>query len=89
MTDASLPRVDASRVDDITARATRRRGVKPARVCSCTRSSSCWRSAGWSRSARRVYSSFRFFEADTQVNGVFSLPDTLTLDNYREAWNVG
>ena len=36
-----------------------------------------------------VYSSFRYFEADTQVNGVFSWPDTLTLDNYRDAWNVG
>ena len=36
-----------------------------------------------------VYSSFRYFEADTQVNGVFSWPETLTLDNYRDAWNVG
>jgi multiple sugar transport system permease protein len=36
-----------------------------------------------------LYSSFRYFEADTQVNGVFSAPKTLTLDNYREAWNVG
>jgi multiple sugar transport system permease protein len=36
-----------------------------------------------------VYSSFRYFEADTQVNGVFSAPETLTLDNYRDAWNVG
>ena len=35
------------------------------------------------------YSSFRYFEADSQVNGVFSLPETLTLDNYREAWRVG
>lgn len=36
-----------------------------------------------------IYSSFRYYEADTQVNGVFSAPDTLTLDNYRDAWNVG
>lgn len=35
------------------------------------------------------YSSFRFFEADTQVNGVFSLPEALTLENYRKAWNLG
>jgi len=36
-----------------------------------------------------VYNSFRFYESDTQVNGPFSLPDTLTLENYREAWDVG
>ena len=36
-----------------------------------------------------IYSSFRYFESDTQVNGVFSWPDTLTLDNYRDAWRVG
>ena len=36
-----------------------------------------------------IYNSFRFYEADTQVNGPFSLPDRLTLDNYREAWRVG
>jgi multiple sugar transport system permease protein len=36
-----------------------------------------------------IYSSFRYFEADTQVNGVFSMPETLTLDNYRRAWSVG
>jgi multiple sugar transport system permease protein len=36
-----------------------------------------------------IYSSFRYFEADTQVNGVFSAPETLTLDNYREAWDIG
>jgi ABC-type glycerol-3-phosphate transport system permease component len=36
-----------------------------------------------------IYSSFRFFESDTNVNGVFSLPETLTLDNYRRAWSVG
>ncbi len=35
------------------------------------------------------YASFRYFESDSNVNGVFSLPETLTLDNYREAWNVG
>jgi multiple sugar transport system permease protein len=36
-----------------------------------------------------VYNSFRYFEADTQPNGVFALPDTLTLDNYRQAWSHG
>lgn len=36
-----------------------------------------------------LYNSFRYYEADTQVNGPFSLPDRLTLDNYRDAWNVG
>jgi multiple sugar transport system permease protein len=36
-----------------------------------------------------IYNSFRFYEADTQVNGPFALPDRLTLDNYREAWRVG
>jgi len=36
-----------------------------------------------------IYNSFRFYEADTQVNGPFSLPDRLTLDNYRDAWRVG
>ncbi len=35
------------------------------------------------------YASFRYFESDSNVNGVFSLPKTLTLDNYREAWDVG
>lgn len=36
-----------------------------------------------------LYNSFRFFEADTQVNGPFAPPDRLTLENYREAWRVG
>lgn len=36
-----------------------------------------------------IYSSFRYYESDTQVNGIFALPETLTLDNYRDAWNVG
>ena len=36
-----------------------------------------------------VYNSFRYWEADTQPNGAFSLPTTLTLDNYRDAWDVG
>lgn len=39
--------------------------------------------------ATAVYNSFRYFEADTQPNGVFALPDTLTLDNYRDAWQHG
>jgi len=36
-----------------------------------------------------LYSSFRYFRSDSQLNGVFSLPKTLTLDNYRDAWRVG
>lgn len=36
-----------------------------------------------------LLSSFRYFEADTLKNGPFSWPETLTLDNYREAWRVG
>jgi multiple sugar transport system permease protein len=39
--------------------------------------------------ATAVYNSFRFYEADTQVNGPFSLPDALTLENYKDAWRVG
>jgi multiple sugar transport system permease protein len=39
--------------------------------------------------ATALYNSFRYYEADTQVNGPFSLPDRLTLDNYRDAWDVG
>ena len=35
-----------------------------------------------------LYSSFRPY-SDTQNNGVFSLPDTLTLENYRTAWGSG
>jgi len=36
-----------------------------------------------------LYNSFRYYESDTQVNGPFSPPDSLTLDNYRDAWRVG
>jgi multiple sugar transport system permease protein len=36
-----------------------------------------------------VYSSFRYFEGDSLINGPLSLPERLTLDNYREAWRVG
>lgn len=36
-----------------------------------------------------LYNSFRFYEADTQPNGPFALPETLTLENYRAAWRVG
>ncbi len=36
-----------------------------------------------------AYNSFRFYESDTAPNGAFSLPETLTLQNYRDAWNVG
>lgn len=35
------------------------------------------------------YNSFRNYAADTQVNGPFSAPDGLTLQNYRDAWRVG
>ena len=36
-----------------------------------------------------TYNSFRHYQSDTQVNGPFSAPETLTLDNYRDAWEVG
>ena len=36
-----------------------------------------------------VYNSFRYYQSDTQPNGPFSAPETLTLDNYRDAWEVG
>lgn len=36
-----------------------------------------------------LYNSFRFFEADTQPNGVFAWPERLTLQNYRDAWSHG
>ena len=36
-----------------------------------------------------VYNSFRYYQADTQPNGPFAAPATLTLDNYRDAWQVG
>jgi multiple sugar transport system permease protein len=39
--------------------------------------------------AMALLSSFRYFESDTLLNGPFSWPKTLTLDNYREAWKVG
>lgn len=39
--------------------------------------------------AMALLSSFRYFESDTLLNGPFSWPKTLTLDNYREAWRVG
>ena len=39
--------------------------------------------------ATAFYNSFRFYASDTQVNGAFSLPTSLTLENYRDAWRVG
>lgn len=36
-----------------------------------------------------IYNSFRDYATDTAPNGPFALPETLTLDNYRAAWNVG
>ena len=77
-----------TRVDVTTVPTTRRGGVKPMRVLLyvvLTVLALAWLVP----IGTAVYSSFRYFEADTQVNGVFSWPDTLTLDNYREAWNVG
>lgn len=35
------------------------------------------------------YNSFRNYRADTLRNGVFSAPESLTLDNYRTAWTTG
>jgi multiple sugar transport system permease protein len=67
---------------------TRRRGIKPMRVLLyvvLTVLALAWLVP----IGTAFYSSFRDFEADTQVNGVFSRPERLSLDNYREAWNVG
>jgi multiple sugar transport system permease protein len=36
-----------------------------------------------------LYSSFRDYRTDTAQNGVFSAPESLSLDNYRDAWEVG
>ena len=36
-----------------------------------------------------IYNSFRDYATDTQPNGPFAAPETLTLDNYRAAWDVG
>lgn len=36
-----------------------------------------------------IYSSFRNYRGDLQQNGVFSLPEGFTLENYRKAWDVG
>jgi multiple sugar transport system permease protein len=79
--------VDA-RVGVATIGRTRRRGIKPMRILLyvvLTVLALAWLVP----IGTALYSSFRYFEADTQVNGVFSIPETLTLDNYREAWNVG
>jgi multiple sugar transport system permease protein len=39
--------------------------------------------------AAAIANSFRDFRGDTDVNGVFSIPERLSLDNYRNAWNFG
>lgn len=36
-----------------------------------------------------VYNSFRSFRGDTLVHGVFSWPDRLSFDNFRDAWTTG
>jgi multiple sugar transport system permease protein len=36
-----------------------------------------------------LYNSFRDYRSDTQVNGPFSAPENLSLDNYEAAWRVG
>ena len=36
-----------------------------------------------------IYNSFRDYATDTQPNGPFAAPESLTLDNYRAAWDVG
>jgi len=75
-------------VDVVAVGTTRRGGVKPMRVvlyAVLTVLALAWLVP----IGTAVYSSFRYFEADTQVNGVFSAPKTLTLDNYRGAWKVG
>ena len=71
-----------------TVQPARRGGVKPMRVLLYVVLTVL--ALGWLIPiGTAMYSSFRHFEADTQVNGVFSWPDTLTLDNYRDAWRVG
>ena len=36
-----------------------------------------------------LYNSFRFYESDTLPNGPFAPPETLTTENYTDAWRVG
>jgi multiple sugar transport system permease protein len=77
-----------ARVDVAAVSTTRRGGFKPMRVLLyvvLTVLALAWLVP----IGTALYSSFRYFEADTQVNGVFSLPETLTLENYRDAWTVG
>jgi multiple sugar transport system permease protein len=77
-----------ARVDVAAVPTTRRGGFKPTRVLLyvvLTVLALAWLVP----IGTALYSSFRYFEADTQVNGVFSLPETLTLENYRDAWTVG
>jgi multiple sugar transport system permease protein len=75
-------------VDVRPVRQTRRRPFKPMRVLLYVVLTVL--ALGWLVPiGTAVYSSFRNFESDTQVNGVFSAPERLTLDNYREAWSVG
>jgi multiple sugar transport system permease protein len=75
-------------VDVAAVERARRGGVKPMRVLLYVVLTVL--ALGWLLPiGTAVYSSFRYFEADTQVNGVFSAPKTLTLENYRDAWNVG
>jgi multiple sugar transport system permease protein len=86
LTTVAAP-IDA-RVGVATIPSTRRRGIKPMRVLLyvvLTVLALAWLLP----IGTAFYSSFRDFEADTQVNGVFSLPERLTLDNYRDAWTVG
>ena len=75
-------------VDVAAVERARRGGVKPMRVLLYVVLTVL--ALGWLLPiGTAVYSSFRYFEADTQVNGVFSWPESLTLENYRDAWNVG
>jgi multiple sugar transport system permease protein len=75
-------------VEVIPAQRVGRRNVKPARIVLQTVLIAL--AIAWLIPiGTALYSSFRYFEADTQVNGVFSAPETLTLDNYREAWSIG
>lgn len=86
MTTLAAP-ADAAMTTPVTAVA-KRGGIKPMRLvlyAALTILALAWLVP----IGTAVYSSFRYFESDTQVNGVFSAPATLTLDNYREAWRVG
>ena len=68
---------------------TRRRAAAQAEACAAVAALTVLAWLALADRHRRCTRRSAFFEADTQVNGVFSWPETLTLENYRDAWNVG